>query len=253
MRGLHRRRMRADGRNPADHHVGMAAEILGARRDRDVDAVVVRAEIERRRPGVVHDDRAAARMDRARDRRNVLDLEGERAGALDIDGPGVRPHQVRDMRAERGIVIGGLDAELLQHAVAEPAGRLVHGVDHQEVIAGRERREQSERHGRDAGGHERDLVAALEFEQRVGQRVRGRVAAAMVAVGALDRAIVRDRVPQHSRAVDHRRIDEAELLHRVAAREHDLGHRPIGPICALRHALQVPSVPPVDKVHAGRR
>ena len=48
------------GRHAAEHHVGMAADIFGAGLDRQVDALLEGAEIERGRPGIVHQHHRAA-------------------------------------------------------------------------------------------------------------------------------------------------------------------------------------------------
>ena len=58
----------------------MAGEIFGAGLDRDVDAMGVGREEERRRPGVVDDDAGAARVRNLGDRGNILDFERLRAG-----------------------------------------------------------------------------------------------------------------------------------------------------------------------------
>ena len=46
-------------RDGAEHHVGMAADILGAGLDREIDALFERTEIERARPGIVHQHHGA--------------------------------------------------------------------------------------------------------------------------------------------------------------------------------------------------
>ena len=50
------------GRDEAEQKVRVAGEIFGAGFDRHVDAMGVRREEQRRRPGVVHDDAGAMRM-----------------------------------------------------------------------------------------------------------------------------------------------------------------------------------------------
>ena len=70
------------------------------------------------------------------DRRNVLHLERQRARRLGEHRARVGLEQLRDIRAEQRIVVGRLDAEALQHRVAEIARRPVDGVGDQQVIAG---------------------------------------------------------------------------------------------------------------------
>ena len=81
----------AIGRDRAEHHVGMAAEIFGAGLDRQIDAVIERAEIERRRPGIVHQHQRAFGVRGRGDRRDVLHLEAQRAGRFDEHRARVRP------------------------------------------------------------------------------------------------------------------------------------------------------------------
>ena len=69
------------------------------------------AEIERRRPGIVHQHDRALGMGGGGDRRDVLHLEGLRARRLDEHRAGVRLDQLRDAGADQRIVIGGLDAD----------------------------------------------------------------------------------------------------------------------------------------------
>ena len=101
----------------------MAGEVFGAGLDAQVGAACVRREEQRRRPGVVEDDAGAVRVGHRGDGRDVLDLEALRARRLDEHRPGVRPEQVRDVAGHDGVVEGGLDAEALQHLVAELARR----------------------------------------------------------------------------------------------------------------------------------
>ena len=74
----HRRRI---GRDGAEHQVGMSADIFSAGLDDEIDAVIERPEIERRRPGIVHQHHRAIGMGslgmgRFGDGPDVLHFEG---------------------------------------------------------------------------------------------------------------------------------------------------------------------------------
>ena len=86
------------GRDRAEHDVGMAADIFGRGLHADVDALIQRAVIQRRRPGVVVDHERAARMRNRSDRGNVGHFEGLRAGRLDQHRLGVGLEQLRRCR-----------------------------------------------------------------------------------------------------------------------------------------------------------
>jgi hypothetical protein len=83
------------GGDGTHHQVGVAADVLRDRLDRDVDAERERLEVERRGPGVVEEDQRARGVRDLGDRRDVLDLEGERARALAEDQAGVRANSSR--------------------------------------------------------------------------------------------------------------------------------------------------------------
>ena len=69
-------------RNEAEQQVRVAGEIFGSGLDREVDAVGVRREEQRRRPGVVEDDAGAAGVRSLGDRRNILHFERLGTGNL---------------------------------------------------------------------------------------------------------------------------------------------------------------------------
>jgi hypothetical protein len=66
-------RIASDG---AEDRVSMADDVLGRRLDRYVDAVLERFEVERARPGVVHQQPQVLVSGNARNRGDVLHLEG---------------------------------------------------------------------------------------------------------------------------------------------------------------------------------
>ena len=76
------------GDDRAEHHVGVADDVFGRRVDRDIDAVLERAEQVGRGPGVVHQHLGAGFVRRRGDRRHVLHLEGQRARGFDDRRPG---------------------------------------------------------------------------------------------------------------------------------------------------------------------
>ena len=167
---------RCIGRDRAEHDVGMTADIFGGGLHADVDALLQRAVIERRRPGVVVDDERAPRMRDRGDRGDVRHFERLRARRLDQHRPGVRLEQRLDAGADQGIEIGGLDAIAGQQAVAEIPRRPVDVVADQKMIAGFQDRQQRRADRRQAGRRQPDAGALRAFErhQHVLQRPRGR-------------------------------------------------------------------------------
>ena len=163
---------RGDG---AEHRIGMTHDIFGGGLDRYVGAVRERLEIERRRPRVVQNDNSAARMRRLGDGRNVLHLEGLRAWRLGEHHFGVVGDELVDAGADQRIVIGGFDAEPLQHVVAEAPGGAIDAVGDQDLVTGRHEGEQRRGDGREAGGRQQRGVAAFELGDRLFERPdRGR-------------------------------------------------------------------------------
>ena len=138
----------------------------------DVDALIERAMIQRRRPGVVVDDERAARMRDRGDRGNVGHLEGLRARRFDQHRPGVGLEQAGDAGADQRIEIAGLDAVAGEHAVAEIARRPVGVVADQQMVAGLQHREQGGGDRGQARGRDADAGALRAFQrhQRVLQR-----------------------------------------------------------------------------------
>ncbi len=153
------------GRHRPEHDVGMATDIFGAGLDREVDAFLECAEIERRCPGIVHQHDRAAGMGGSGNRRDVLHFERQRARRLDEHCAGVGLDQCVDAAADQRIVVGGGDAVAFEQAVAELARRQIDAVGHQDVVAGLEHREQGERNCRKARRGERHArrIAVLQF------------------------------------------------------------------------------------------
>ena len=172
----------------------------------------MRREEQGRRPGVVHQHDQVARMRHRCDRRNVLHLEGERAGRLGEHRTRIRLEQARDVCAEQRIVVGRLDAEFLQHAVAEIPRRPVDRVRYQQVIAGLQAGEQRNRDRRKPGGHQHGAGSAGKFGPGDLERVGGRCS--LGAVGVLGVALEEflDVGIQHCRSAIDRRIHKTVLL-----------------------------------------
>ena len=99
----------------------------------EIDAEIERAEIERRRPGIVHQHERASGVRRRGDRRDVLHLETQRARRFDENrarvrsriNPAIAPPSQR-------IVIGGGHAEAREHPVAKRPRRAIDAVGDQD-------------------------------------------------------------------------------------------------------------------------
>ena len=204
---LERRQRPGIGRHAAEHDVGVAADIFGAGLDRQVDAFVEGAEIQRRAPGVVGQHHGALVVGDLGDGRDVLHLEALRARRLGEHGAGVRPEQRRDAGADQRVVIGGLDAHALERAVAEGAGRPVHAVGDEDVIARTDDRQERGGDRRQPGRQQGDPGAALALERGEGafQRLRGGGAAPPVLVArAVGDLVFRVRIKQRRGVIDGR-------------------------------------------------
>ncbi len=202
----------------AHHQVRVPADVLGGCVDRDVEAVPERLEVQPARPGVIQHAQHAALSGHPRDGRDVLHFEGERARQLQEEDPGVRPDQGFDPGADQRVVVGRLDAEARQHAVAELAGRRVGGIDHQQVVAGGEEGHQGLRdRGLARAGDDRTM-GAVQGGDRILECEGGRRAAPPVVDAAqLTRPFERlDRLVQDGRGPIDRRIDHAVIAVRVA-------------------------------------
>ena len=191
----------------------MAADIFGHREDADVDAGRERGEQQGRRPGIVEqrDDPALAR--RGADRRHVLDLHRQAAGAFEQDRAGLLAEQLADAGADQRIVIGRRDSEALEDRVAIFARRTVGAVGDQQLVAGRQHRGQRGGHRGQARGIERGSCRArLEQGQRLRQRPMGGGPLQAVTIFAERRLAalhLGNAVEQDRRGALDRRIDEA--------------------------------------------
>ena len=171
------------------------------------------------------------------------------------------PISVGDAGADHRIVIAGRDAEALEHVVAEGPGRPVGAVDHQQLVAGREHREQGAgdrgRAGRIEPGHRR---ARLELGQRLAQRPGRRRAVAAVMEDAVARRIGRlhvgDAVEQDGRGAPDRRVDDAAASIPRGGRPRPAASRASFPSCRRPSPWACPDRRPIRtscRRRAGRR
>ena len=142
-------------------------EVLGAGLDGEVDAVLMRREEQRRRPGVVHQHHRAVPVRHLGDRRNVLHLEGLRARRLGEDGRGVRAATAPRCRRRSA---GRNRSSRPRSASARVSQKIrvgrIDAIRHQEVVAGLEAGHQRERDGGEARGREHRAGGAGERRSR---------------------------------------------------------------------------------------
>ena len=126
-------------------------------------------------------------------------------------------NSARDVRAEQRVVIGRLDAEALQHRVAEIARRPIDRVRHQQMVAGLQAAHQRDRNRREPGGNQHRPGRAGEIGPGDFERIGGR--RSLGAVGELGLALeeVLRVAIEHGRAAIDRRVHEAVLGERIAA------------------------------------
>ena len=221
------RNRRRIGRDGAEHDVGVAADIFGAGLDDEIDTMIERPEIERRRPGIVHQHQRTIGMRGFGDRRHVLHFEGERARRFQIDGTRVRLQQLGNAGPDAGIVIRGGDAEPRQDLSAKIPCRPIGAVGDQHMIAGTHDRQQGGRNRRKPGRQQRHAGALRPFEllQRELERLGGRrTAAAVLIARAMGEEILGIGI-EHGRGVIDRRIDEAVVGAGIATRRHQFRRR----------------------------
>ncbi len=205
----------------------MPTDIFGRGLHADIDALLQRAVIQWRRPGIVVDHKRAARMRDGSDRGNVGHFEGLRSRRFDHYRPGVWLEQGGDAGADEGIEIAGFDAVAGEHPIAEISRRTIGVVADEQMIARFQHREQGGGDRREPRGRDTDTGALRTFErhQRFLQCPGGRgSAAAILEFAAMGMQILRGRI-EHGRAMDDRGIDEPLLRLGVATRRHQRGFR----------------------------
>ena len=223
----HQRRRFAHGKEirlgcdaESHHRVGMADDVFGPGDDLDIDAQRQRLEIERRRPGIVAGGLDPGRLGRLDQRRHVLHLEGERARALHVKELGVGADERRYARTKGRIVETGLDAETREKIVAERAHRAIDRIRHQDMVARLDVSQDRRVTGRRTRAEGDTAIAALDRRDRLFDREGGRRAVpalghliVAVLVGGLER---RHALMDDGRGVVDRRVDDAEILRRIA-------------------------------------
>ncbi len=218
---LSRREHRRPGgfgrRDGADQHIGMADEHLGAGMDDDIGAERQRAVIERRRPAVVDDHLDAVRPGCRNNRRQVLHFESERTWAFDPDRPRPLADKVGDAGANARIVVADGHPHAGQELVAKGPPGLVDRIGDEDLVAGLDGAEHRHSDRRQPRRDQRRIEGALQFGHQRFDAGGGRIAGAAVEVRLARRVVVGERLEQHGRAAEHRRIDEAELAVGVAA------------------------------------
>ena len=122
-----------------------------------------------------------------------------------------------DRAADQWVVIGGLDAEPLQHVIAEAPRRPIDAVRDEHLVAGRHESEQRGGDGRQAGRREQRAVSAFELGDRFFERPHRRRAEPPIGEVLIVRLERREGRKQHGRAAIDRRIDEAMLARGLAA------------------------------------
>ena len=191
----------------------MADDIFGAGDDRQIDPHRHHRKIERRRPGIVDQRRQPARPGDSDDCGDVLHLERQAPRRFHEDRARVRLHQRLDPRTDQRVVVSGRDAARAQVCLAQPPGRVIGAVDHQQMVAGVEQAQQRARDRRRTRGIEHGPCGArIERGQCLCQRPLRRCAAPPVkpfAVGVRpDPFGKRGRVGiENRRRAPHRRID----------------------------------------------
>ena len=203
----------------------MAAHIFGRSVGGDIDTMVQRLEVQPRPPGVIDNRTQAPVLGPGGQRGDILHLEGDRAGGLEVEHPGFRGAQLVQLieRAQR-VVVGHADADARQIVVTEGAHRAVDAVDHQQMIAFAEQGEQRRRACEQAGADRHAAETVFQFAEGF-LPVDGDVTA-VDAIGlgaefarlAADLAHMVHAVVEVGRASIDRRIDGAyvEALHLVA-------------------------------------
>ena len=193
----------------------------------EIDTVVERTEVDRARPGVVHEHERAPCVSRAGDGGDVLHFEAQRARRFQIDGARVLLHQRGDSGPGQRIVVGRGDAEPGEDLVAERARRPIGAVGDKHVVAGMHDRQQRRRDRREAGRQQRHAGALRAFEllQREFERLGRRRPAAPVLIARTVGDIVRRGAVENGRGMIDRRIDEAVIGRRVAAAGDHAGTR----------------------------
>ncbi|TPW06440.1 MAG: hypothetical protein FD124_1734 [Alphaproteobacteria bacterium] len=193
----------------AEQHVGMARLIFRQRLHRDVYPVIERLEVKSGGPGIVDDRRYPARLRDTRDRRRVLDFEGERARGFKEDDLCARRNHRLDAGADARIEVARRDAVACEQAVAEAPRRRVDGVGHEHLATCACETEQRRGDGREAGWRQHGPRGAGNVGKRLGQRVVNPEPFETVALPGAMQSL--DVGKQHGGSALYRRIHRAAL------------------------------------------
>ena len=148
-----------------------------------------RLEQHARAIGIVAERQDAARLGGLGDAGDVLDVEGQRARAFDIDHPGgVRRQGDHLVRRQFRVVVTRHDAEALHLGLDEAAHRRIGRIDDQDFIAGLEESEDRQGQGRQAGRQDKGLRRSLQVGDQPAELALCRQVVG--AVGRLDRLVV---------------------------------------------------------------
>ncbi len=142
--------------------VGMAVEVLRAAVQAQVEAALERAEVHRAREGVVDDGDEPAPPAEAHDLLEVRESEQGIAQTLHVEGLGVGPQGRRPGPRLAAVDEGAGDPEGRQVLGDQVVRAAVEAVLHDEVIAGRQQRQQRRRDRGHAAGRDESGLAAFD-------------------------------------------------------------------------------------------
>ncbi len=119
--------------NCAKQRIGVPDDVFRGRLYGNVHAMLERLEVKRGGPGVIQGDGNVSGPRGPANRRNVLNLEGLRAGRLGKDEFRLRLQESSNTGPDERIVILDVNADAFQYAVCETPGRLVDAVADENV------------------------------------------------------------------------------------------------------------------------
>ena len=195
----------------------MPGHVLRQRLDAHVDTVLKRLE-EMDAPRVVQHCRHPVRAGDGGQGRHVLHLERVAAGAFEVqDARRGAQQRLQPGAVDGGRIVLGSDPHTGQHSVGECAGRAVHVIRQQQVVAGPQIGQQRRGNGSQAGAYDLTPGPALDLRHHVFQRIVGRAAHHAVDRELLQplgprRAPVGDGRVQYSRSTLDRRVHKAMYL-----------------------------------------
>ena len=163
----------------------VAAQELGGRVDRDIDAVLERPEQRRRQHRVIHDHRQAVLVGRIGDGAKIRNVVLGIPDRFQVHQAGVPVHQFVDLLGMIGIEEPHLDAQFLEGLGEERPCASVQAGGGNEVLPGVRDGEDGGHNGRLARGERQPANTAIERREPLLQHVVGRVHQARVDVAEL--------------------------------------------------------------------